>query len=288
MEPDTNLTLPSQSSFFSNFLSRAKWHGFFIGPQCSDLLMCLATGFLFSGITPTLRPPLYPLQSTPPSNPPPTPNPWFSIGLYRSPVTNWSCKQIWAAGESAGLPRIYLLLLHWFHISFQSDEWSQSWVLLAEHKQETGLTCPQLRLMRSLSKREQVYECFIESASLTCIHPFLWVALWYCCLWHILPDIARDFPILCNQATLSEYPKIEKNRLVFKKVLNNSGKEQRSRRQQNATGVTFHEQLSLINQKNSCNINFLSFFLSFHSPQHLNNHKFWFYEGVEFSGKAAT
>ena len=186
--------------------------------------------------------------------------------------------------ELAGPPRIYLLLLHWFHISFQSDEWSQSWVLLAEHKQETGLTCPQLPLMRSLSKREQVYECFIESASLTCIHPFLQVALWYCCLWHILPDIARDFPILCNQATLSEYPKIEKNRLVFKKVLNNSRKEQRSRRQQNATGVTFHEQLSLINQKNSCNINFLSFFLSFHSPQHLNNHKFWFYEGVTFQG----
>lgn len=197
---------------------------------------------------------------------------------------NGGCEQGGTAPELAGPPRIYLLLLHWFHISFQSDEWSQSWVLLAEHKQETGLTCPQLPLMRSLSKREQVYECFIESASLTCIHPFLRVALWYCCLWHILPDIARDFPILCNQATLSEYPKIEKNRLVFKKVLNNSGKEQRSRRQQNATGVTFHEQLSLINQKNSCNINFLSFFLSFHSPQHLNNHKFWFYGGVTFSG----
>lgn len=246
----------------------------------------LNRSFLFFRQTPHFAPTLYPPRAPPPILsffffPCPL---WFSICLYSSPATNWGRKHSRTAGELAGLPRIYLLLLHWFHISFQSDEWSQSWVLLAEHKQETGLTCPQLPLMRSLSKREQVYECFIESASLTCIHPFLQVALWYCCLWHILPDIARDFPILCNQATLSEYPKIEKNRLVFKKVLNNSGKEQRSRRQQNATGVTSHEQLSLINQKNSCNINFLSFFLSFHSPQHLNNHKFWFYEGVTFSG----
>lgn len=240
-----------------------------------DALMDLQFCVFFSAITPTFW------TKCPPQHPPCALTPVLFFSHSQHLATWFSCtkRPESRAGQPgvSGAASIYLLLLHWFHISFQSDEWSQSWVLLAEHKQETGLTCPQLPLMRSLSKREQVYECFIESASLTCIHPFLRVALWYCCLWHILPDIARDFPILCNQATLSEYPKIEKNRLVFKKVLNNSGKEQRSRRQQNATGVTFHEQLSLINQKNSCNINFLSFFLSFHSPQHLNNHKFWFF-----------
>ena len=149
----------------------------------------------FSGCKSYFAPP-----SAPPKASPPPPESFFSplsfsICPHGSPRPK---RRRPRAGrdsrELAGPPWIYLLLLHWFHISFQSNEWSQSWVLLAEHKQETGLTCPQLPLMRSLSKREQVYECFIESASLTCIHPFLWVALWYFCLWQHLTPYSQRFP----------------------------------------------------------------------------------------------